>query len=277
VKTMSVEAPYPELDEYLVWIGEAGWRLSEIEASEGAAGNISVCMNWPVEVRRKFPLVEVIDLPLSVPELAGMAVLVTGSGRRLRDIQQDPTANLGCLVIEADGKKAALHTSPRRLFANLTSELNSHLAVHRDQIEFTNTNFSAVIHAQPRHLTYLSHIARYRDQAYLNQHLLRWQPENIMNFPEGIGIIPFQVPGSEELMTASIKALRKYRLIVWSKHGVVARSDTSPKRASDRIEYAETAANYEYLNLVSGEAGEGLSVEEIRAICTKYNIKQEIF
>ena len=56
---MSIEAPYPELDEYLVWIGEAGWRISEIEASEGSAGNISVCIGWPVELRRKFPTVRV--------------------------------------------------------------------------------------------------------------------------------------------------------------------------------------------------------------------------
>jgi rhamnulose-1-phosphate aldolase len=274
---MPVEAPYPELDEYLAWIGEAGWRLSEIEASEGAAGNISVCFGWPVEIRRKFPLVEEITLPITVPELAGMTMLVTGSGRRLRDIMQDPTANLGVLQIEKGGHKASLHTSPRSLFDHLTSELNSHLAVHCDQIKASGTNFSAVIHAQPRHLTYLSHIPRYQDYKYLNQHLLRWQPENIINFPEGVGIIPFRVPGSEELMSATLAALRKYRVIIWSKHGVVARSDTSVKRASDRIEYAETAANYEYLNLVSGEHGEGLTVDEIRMICSAFNVKQDIF
>ena len=274
---MALEAPYPELDEYLAWIGEAGWRLSEIEASEGAAGNISVCFGWPIEIRRKFPQTEELDLPLSVPELGGMSMLVTGSGRRLRDIIAEPTANLGCLSILPGGKKALLHTSHLRLFDHLTSELNSHLAVHCDQIKATGTNFSAVIHAQPRHLTYLSHIPRYQDQKYLNQHLLRWQPENILNFPEGVGIIPFQVPGSEALMAATLKALRQNRVIVWAKHGVVARSDTSVKRASDRIEYAETAANYEYLNLVSGEHGEGLTVDEIRAICKAFNIKQEIF
>jgi hypothetical protein len=46
-----------------------------------------------------------------------------------------------------------------------------------------------------------------------------------------------------------------------------ARSDRSVKRAVDRIEYAETAARYEYLNLTNGEAGQGLSDEEIREIC----------
>jgi len=35
---MAVEAPFPELDELLLVISEAGRRLSEIEAIEGAAG-----------------------------------------------------------------------------------------------------------------------------------------------------------------------------------------------------------------------------------------------
>jgi rhamnulose-1-phosphate aldolase len=36
--------PYPGLDDMLIMMGEAGRHLAEIEASEGAAGNISVCM-----------------------------------------------------------------------------------------------------------------------------------------------------------------------------------------------------------------------------------------
>jgi rhamnulose-1-phosphate aldolase len=43
------------------------------------------------------------------------------------------------------------------------------------------------------------------------------------------------------------------------------------------VEYAETAAKYEYLNLSAGEMGEGLSVDEIRNICQTFNVKQNIF
>ena len=57
----------------------------------------------------------------------------------------------------------------------------------------------------------------------------------------------------------------------------MARSDLSVKRASDRIEYAETAAAYEYRNLLNGEQAEGLTDEEIRAICSTHNVTQSIF
>ena len=272
-----LEAPYPELDDLLHMMGEAGRHLAEIEASEGAAGNISICLRWPLELRTRFPLISEIELPQPVPELAGATFIVSGSGRRLREIIDEPAANLGCLAVNPGGRTGRLYTSYQRRFERLTSEFNSHLAVHYDQICATGTNFHAVIHAQPVHLTYLSHIPRYQDAQYLNTHLLRWQPETIVNLPEGIGFIPFEVPGSAKLMAGNVAALRKHRIVIWAKHGVMARSDVSVKRAADRVEYAETAAKYEYLNLRLGEIGEGLSVEEIRAICAAFNVKQEIF
>ena len=274
---MPIDAPYPELDELMTLIGEAGERLSEIEASEGAAGNISVYMGWPIDPRRRFPIVETIELPVPLPELAGGAFLVSGSGRRLREIIHDPAANLGFVAVDEGGRTGRLYTSPRRLFARLTSEFNSHLAVHADQVKCTGTNFLAIIHAQPPHLTYLSHVARYRDESYLNRHLLRWQPEMIVNLPEGLGSVPFQLPGSPELMAATVESLRTHRVIVWCKHGVMARSDQSVKRAADRVEYAETSARYEFMNLANGEQGEGLTDAEIRAICAAFNIQQTIF
>jgi rhamnulose-1-phosphate aldolase len=272
-----IQAPYPELDDLLKMMGEAGKHLADIEASEGAAGNISVCMRWPVEVRTRFPVIEEIELPQSVPELAGATFLVSGSGRRLREIIDGPTANIACLIVDEGGKTTKLHTSYHRRFENVTSEFNSHLAVHYDQVCLTGTNFHAVIHAQPVHLTYLSHIPRYQDEQYLNTHLLRWQPETIINLPEGIGFIPFCLPGSPELMSGNVEALRKHRIVIWAKHGVMARSDVSVKRAADRVEYAETAAKYEYLNLGVHEIGEGLSVDEIRLICKAFNVPQTIF
>ena len=63
---MGLDQPYPELDEFLVLMGEAGVRISEINASEGAAGNLSMFFNWQVDPRRKFPIVEEITRVRSV-------------------------------------------------------------------------------------------------------------------------------------------------------------------------------------------------------------------
>jgi rhamnulose-1-phosphate aldolase len=269
---MALDQPYPSLDELLATIGEAGVRVSGIEASEGAAGNISMFVGWPLEVRRRFPVEAPFALPLPAPALAGKLVIVTGSGRRLRDIHHDPTANLAVIAVGDDGESAHIYTSPNRLFQRPTSEFNSHLAVHNDQVERTQTNFHALIHAQPPHLVYLSHIPAYRDQAFFNRQLLRWEPETIINLPEGIGVLPYCLPGSPSMMEANLVGLRTHNVVLWSKHGVMARSEFSVTRAADRIEYAETAALYEYMDLANGGRGEGLTPDELREIVRVFNV-----
>ena len=131
---MPIDPPFPALDDIMLRIGEAGRRMADIGASEGAAGNISVYIGWSLEFQPTFPLVEEIDLPVAAPALAGGVVLVTGSGRRLREVYDHPTDNLGVVQITPDGTRARLYTAPTRLFTRLTSELNSHLAVHNDQV-----------------------------------------------------------------------------------------------------------------------------------------------
>jgi rhamnulose-1-phosphate aldolase len=270
---MSIPEPYPELEEILVSIGEAGQRLAAIDASEGAAGNISVFVAWPIEIRRRFPIQEPLDLPVEVPALAGGVVICTGSGRRLRDIRSDPAANLGIAEIGPDGRTGVLYVAHERLFERLTSEWNSHLAVHNDQVSRTGTNFHAIIHAQPRHLTYLSHIPAYGNEAFFNERLLRWEPETIINLPTGIGVLPFEIPGSAALMAANQESLRLHRVVLWSKHGVMARSDRSVTRAADRIEYAETAAAYEYMDIVAGGLAEGLTRKQIRTVVDTFGVE----
>ena len=273
---MPVREPFPELSEILVSIGEAGTRIAAIGASEGGAGNISVCVGWQIEVRRQFPVAREIRLPLAAPHLRDWRVIVTGSGRRLRDLATDPAANLGVVLIHEGGETGTLYTSPRCLFDGLTSEWNSHLGVHDDTIARTDTNFHAVMHAQPPHLVYLSHVPEYADEAYFNRRLLRWEPETIVNLPQGIGVLPFMVPGSAQLMDANVAGLRTHRVVLWGKHGVMARSDISITRAADRIEYAETAARYEYMDQLAGQRAQGLSLDEMRAVVTAFSVRTDI-
>lgn len=273
---MPLTEPFPGLGELLDSIGEGGRRVAAIDAGEGAAGNISVCIGWPIEVRRRFPLAEPIELPVPAPHLAGHTVIVTGSGRRLRDLAANPTASLGAVLVNPDGATGTLHTAPTRLFERLTSEWNSHLAVHEDVVARSGTNFHAVVHAQPPHITYLSHIPAYEDEAYFNARVMRWEPETIVQLPRGIGVLPFMLPGSPGLMAANVESLRAHRIDVWAKHGVMARSDISVTRAVDRIEYAEAGARYEYMDLVAGGRGQRLADDELRSVVEAFGVETDL-
>ena len=57
----------------------------------------------------------------------------------------------------------------------------------------------------------------------------------------------------------------------------MVRSDQYVKRAADWIEYVETGAHHECLNLVNHGLGERLMAEEVGAICQAFGIQQTIF
>jgi len=266
-----------ELASLLNQLGWVGKRLSDMGAAEGAAGNLSICFRKPLDVTTLFPKMQIVELPVPAPDLAGATLIVTGSGRRLRDIIDAPTANLACIIVEAGGRTGKMFTSYDCPFKRVTSEFNSHLAVHHDQMRSRDIRLHTVLHGQPVYLTYLSHVADYQNEQFFNHHLLRWQPETILNFPEGIGVLPFILPGSAQLTVETMIALREHRIVVWSQHGLMARSDDSIFHALDLIEYAETAAHYECLNLIGGDLGEGLRPEHLRAISSLWNVKQHIF
>jgi rhamnulose-1-phosphate aldolase len=257
-------------------MGEAGRRLSDMKATEGAAGNISVYVGWGMEVRYHFPEVERIALPQAAPALAGKMVLVTGSGCRLRDIETDPAGTLAAVVVDAGGETAQMHTSAQRRFKRVTSEFNTHLAAHEDAVARTGADFQALVHAQPPNVVYLSHIEAYREQAVFNRRLMRWEPETIIELPTGVGVLPFIVPGSEALMEATVGKLREHDLVMWSKHGVMARSDRSLLKAVDLVEYAEAAARYEYMDLAANGRADGLSAEELGAVARAFGVSTKL-
>ncbi len=267
---------YPTtVPEILASMGEACNRLNALDAVEAGAGNISCAVSFDVDLPSHFNFSKNIELPLAAPTLRGYTVFVTGSGCRLRDIMAAPLDNVGAVVVGADGLHGTLHYNEDGNFRKPTSEFNSHIAVHQDQIERRSLPISAVIHAQPPHLVRMTHIPRYQDTDRLNQALIRWEPETIVQLPSGVVFLPFMVPGSQELMEANVTGLRKASITIWSKHGLMAHSDVSPLAACDKIEYAETGAMYELANRSTGGDAEGLSREEIRQVVDAFGVATE--
>jgi rhamnulose-1-phosphate aldolase len=250
-------------------MGEAGVQLTALGATEGSAGNISVFVRDLRNLDEHFEERGEIQLPIEVPDLASGWGVVTARGRRLRDVSTYPEQSVVVVHLHSDGLRATLYAA---VDLQPTSEWNSHLAIHADHAARRVVSYHAVVHAQPHHLTYLSHHPDYATADRLNDRLMRWEPETVLTFPEGIGVIPFHVPGSAVQMRDTVERCREYRLVVWQKHGVVAHSDVSASRAADLVEYAEMAARYEVLNLQLGSPAFGLSNDELQAVCEGFQV-----
>ncbi|WP_167203048.1 class II aldolase/adducin family protein [Actinomyces respiraculi] len=268
------------LDEVLTQMGAAGRRLDHMGAVEAGAGNISVSIAKGAEelgLAGRFPQAHPgTELPLPAPALAGRTVLVTGSGCRLRDVAKSPEANVSAFVVDEGGLTGTWYTHPAKAYARPTSEFNSHLAVHNDQVAMRGVDFQAVIHAQPPYLVQLSHIKELRSTTAFNRRILRWEPETIVQLPQGIEVLDFMVPGGQELMENNVRALRDHVIVLWSKHGIMVRSDVSPLAAVDKAEYAETGAMYEVRNIQSGGLGEGVTDDELRAVITAFGVETDL-
>lgn len=255
-------------------MGEVGQRVAEIGASEGGAGNISVFTRALSGIDGRFVPQGVIDLPVPAPPLADGWVIVTGAGKRLRDIRRHPERTIGVVRVHRGGQQGTLYAVEAM---RPTSEFNSHLAVHEDHVRRRGVEQHALVHAQPVRLTYLSHLPAYSDTLSLTRRLLRWQPETLVVFPEGIGLLPFQPPGSPEQEAVTVRGMAEYRAIVWQRHGILTRSDVSVEHACDLVEYAETAAHYEVINLALSQPTEGLSEADLRLVSERLGLAQAIF
>jgi rhamnulose-1-phosphate aldolase len=258
-------------------MGVVGSMLHKMGAAEGAAGNISCGFKTAPDFSTVFPVQTMVDMPFSAPEMSGFGFLATGSGCRLRDVLDHPTENVGAWVVNPGGLSGTYFTAEGVSFTRLTSEFNTHMAFHRAKILETGVDINYIVHGHPPKTTFLSHIDRYQNEEYLNQHLLHWEPETLFHFPTGVGMAQFRTPGTMELTQETLRALTNHEFVIWARHGAVARSAKSFMHCFDMIEYIETAAQYEYFNLTVGEQSTGISSPEMVTFARIAGINQTVF
>jgi rhamnulose-1-phosphate aldolase len=111
----------------------------------------------------------------------------------------------------------------------------------------------------------------------MNRRILRWEPETIVQLPQGVKVLAFMLPGSQELMENNIMGLRDHEIVLWAKHGVMARSDVSALAGVDKVEYAETGAMYEYRDMAGGRLGEGLTDGEMKAVIGAFHVPSDLY
>ena len=208
-----------------------------------------------------------LPFPRPYGMLAGRSYLVTGTGRRMRDLARDPLAHATFLRIDDDGAGCVLFL-PDGSAPTLapTSELASHLAIH-EALRARGSNERVVLHAHATELVALTHHAAFQDEATLNAMLWGMHPEAVIFLPAGVGLVPYALTGSERLATATVAAMQRHDVVLWEKHGVVAIGAT-PHAALDRIDIVAKSTRIWFLCAGAGFEPAGLSeahIAELRA------------
>lgn len=253
-------------------IAEVAGYLWEKNWAERNGGNISVNLTeWIDQEGKNLPaLAPAVLLEEAVTALAGAIFYVTGTGKRMRYVAKCPFSNGSIIRIANDGKSYEIIAEQP---ITPTSELPSHLAMH-NYLKAKGVNNKVVLHTHPTDLIALSHCKPFLNSALLTRTLWSMIPESRVIVPRGVGIIPYEIPGTMDLAKATIKQLEKHDVVLWEKHGILAVGEDIIE-CFDAIDTLSKSAQI-YLNArMAGFEPEGMNDKQLDDLVTAFNLPQE--
>jgi rhamnulose-1-phosphate aldolase len=249
------------MNRVLADIAEIAGLISERGWAERNAGNVSVDVTDEGEAAGHGAWKHV-DGTVGYPELAARSFLVTATGSHFRDIAKRPEEYVVLVRISDDLDGYDILLPPGKDPATLTtSEFPSHLGVHA-YLRRSRPMKKVVLHTHPDHLLALTHLGRYLSTEKLSRLLWSMHPEMKIVMPDGVGLVPYCLPGSEVLAGATVDVLENHRLVLWEKHGCVA-VGCDVYEAFDLIDTAEKSAKIFLLVRSAGFEADGLTDEQL--------------
>ncbi len=186
---------------------------------ERNGGNISVLLDTE-EVAQYLDLdrvIRTIPTGFEAKPLAGKIFLVTGTGKYFRNIPKYPERDLGIIRIASDGTTAELlwgYSDGGRF----TSELPAHLMSHMSRLSVNPEN-RVILHCHPTYTLAMNFVHPLEEKAFTHT-LWEMCTECLVVFPDGIGVLPWMVCGTNEIGEATAEKMKQYRLVVWGMHGL---------------------------------------------------------
>lgn len=244
------------------------WRLGWDELN---GGNIS-CLLTEEEVS---PFIDInyvlrtIELDFPVIELAGMYFLVTGSGKYFRNVIKKPEECLALLRVSDDGENVEILWGLGD-GGTPTSELPSHFMSHIERLK-QDSEHRVILHTHTTNLIAMT-FTHDLDEVSFTRTLWQMCTECLVVFPEGVGILPWMVPGTSEIGRATADKMNGFRLVVWPHHGIFG-AGKSIDEAFGLVETVEKAANvYNLVNAHPAGAKQVITDQELRDLAKRFNV-----
>lgn len=250
-------------------MAEMAYHMWTLGWDERNGGNISRILEEE-EVASYLRLGEVgrtIALSFPVPELAGKIFLVTGSGKYFRNIVSDPAGSLGIIRVTADGERAEVlwgfegNASP-------TSELAAHFMSHIERLR-ADPEHRVVMHSHATHVIAMTFVHDL-DEKKFTKTLWQMCTECIVVFPEGVGVLPWMVPGGADIGRKTADKMKKTKAVVWPHHGIFGSGSTMDE-AFGLIETVEKAAQVYMLTAAHG-IKQSITDRELSELAAKFGV-----
>ena len=194
---------------------EQGWH-------ERNGGNLSyrIRLEEVEAVKEDFEPKEWQPIGTTVPKLAKEYFIVTGSGKYFRNVIIKPEDSICIIELDEKGENY-------RIVWGLvnggrpTSELPTHLMNHEVKMIATGGNHRVIYHAHPTNIIALTFVLPLEDKVFTRE-LWEMSTECPVIFPEGVGVVPWMVPGGRDIAVATSELMKKCNLAIWAHHGMFA-------------------------------------------------------
>ena len=251
-----------QVAEVAGYLWQKGW-------AERNGGNITVNITEHVddEIRAMPAISPVYPIGSTLPNLKGCYFFCKGTNMRMRDLARWPMQNGSVIRILDDcASYEIIADNP----VKPTSELPSHLAVHNYLIG-KGSPYKASLHTHPIELVAMSHCKKYLQKDVATKLLWSMIPETKAFCPRGLGIIPYELPSSNQLAEATIKELGDYDVTLWEKHGVFA-VENDIMAAFDQVDVLNKSALIYIAAKNMGFEPEGMSDEQMAEMTVAFHL-----
>ncbi len=183
-------------------------------------------------------IIRTIPLGFNAADIAGKIFIVTGTGKYFKNVNDDPENNLGIVRITADGENAELLWGYKD-GGKFTSEFPAHLMSHMARLS-VNPDNRVVIHTHPTNTLAMNFVHPLDDKSFTHS-LWEMCTECIVVFPEGVGVLPWMLCGTNSIGEATAEKMKDFRIVIWGMHGIYG-AGNSIDETFGLIETVEKAA-----------------------------------
>ena len=256
-----------ELKPVFTQVGTIARYLWDRGWAERNAGNFSINVTGFFSDRELDHLSSYPFFPLSkqYPGLVRTLFLLSGTGTRMRDVVENPTEHI-CFVYISDSGSAyhIISENQGNTAVKPSSELATHLAIQQQLLQKKSTE-KVVLHAHITELIALTQLSPFTTEAAVNSLLWGMHPETLLFLPDGVGYIPYILPGTENIAMATVRGFEKHKVVLWEKHGCMA-VGKSLSEAFDNLDILAKSARIYFQCKSTGLEPEGLSNSQLKEI-----------
>lgn len=206
-----------------------------------------------------------INMGVQADNLKGEYFISTGSGMFLSNVRLEPQNNICIVEINQAGNSYRIVWGLEK-GGKPTSEFPTHFMNHSVRKEVTAEENRVIYHAHTPHIIALTYVLPLKAEVFTRM-LWKSATECCVVFPNGVGVVPWMVPGGADIARATCEQMKKYDAVIWAFHGLFV-SGSSFDIAFGLMHTIEKAAQIASIALSTVQG------KQLRQVITDDNLRQ---